>query len=135
MHMETPDLLSMLSRIAVIRQACDLDLLLFFYRHSRALLTSERIAACLGYDRDQIAKSLDRLTESRLLTCSQNSSHAARLYVLERGAVPAGLLSSFLQIAAMRQGRQEVLQLLRSGGNDAAAAGLHFQDCLSQEGM
>ena len=120
--MDTPDLQSMLSRIAVIRQACDLDLLLFFYRHPRALLTSERIAACLGYERDQIVKSLDRLTDTRFLTCSQNSSRAARLYVLEWGAVPGGLLSSFLQIAAMRQGRQDVLQLLRSGGNDAAAA-------------
>lgn len=124
MRMDTHDLQSMLSRIAVIRQACDLDLLLFFYRHSRALLTGERIAACLGYDRDQIAKSLDRLIDTRFLTCSQNSSHAARLYVLEWDAVPGGLLSSFLQIAAMRQGRQDVLQLLRSGGNDAAAAGL-----------
>jgi hypothetical protein len=135
MRMDTQDLQSMLSRIAVIRHASDLDLLLFFYRHSCALLTRERIAACLGYDRDRITKSLDRLIGTRFLACSQNSSHAARLYVLERGSVPDGVLPSFLQFAATRQGRQDVMRLLRSETNDAAVAGLYHQDRLSEEGM
>jgi len=35
----------LVERIGVLRNACDLDLLLFFVRHPRALLTSEQIAA------------------------------------------------------------------------------------------
>ena len=41
---DTQDLRSMLDRIRGIRDASDLDLLLFFYRHPRALLTSEQFA-------------------------------------------------------------------------------------------
>ena len=114
MRMDTPDLQSMLSRMAAVRHSCDLDLLLFFYRHPRALLTSEHIVAGVGYDRDQVAKSLDRLIYARLLTCSQVASRAARLYVLQWGAVPGGLMSNFLEIAKTRKGRQDLMQLLRT---------------------
>jgi hypothetical protein len=109
----------MLVRIRGIRHACDLDLLLFFYRHPRALLTGEQLVACLGYDREQVAKSLEGLIEGGLLTCSQNPSHTARLYVLELGSLPAGLLSSFLKIVATRPGRQEAMWLLRPGTDPA----------------
>ena len=102
----------MLDRIRGIRLACDLDLLLFFYRHPRALLTAEQLVAYLGYDREQVAKSLDGLIESGLMTRSQNPSHTARLYVLELDALPGGLLSSFLKIAATRAGRLEAMRLL-----------------------
>jgi hypothetical protein len=102
----------MLSRIPSVRQACDLDLLLFFYRHPCALLTNEQLVSYLGYDREQVAKSLDGLIAARLVTRSQNPSHAARLYALETGAVPGGLLSSFLKLAATRQGRQDAMRLL-----------------------
>jgi DNA-binding IclR family transcriptional regulator len=105
----------MLVRIRGIRHACDLDLLLFFYRHPRALLTDEQLVASLGYDREQVAKSLDGLIEAGLLTRSQNPSHTARLYVLELGSLPGGLLSSFLKIVATRAGREEVMRLLRPG--------------------
>jgi hypothetical protein len=105
----------MLVRIRGIRHACDLDLLLFFYRHPRALLTDEQLVASLGYDREQVAKSLDGLIEAGLLTRSQNPSHTARLYVLELGSLPGGLLSSFLKIVATRPGREEAMRLLRPG--------------------
>jgi hypothetical protein len=118
------DLRSMLERIRSVRHACDLDLLLFFYRHSRALLTSEQLVAYLGYDRERVAKSLDGLIEAGLLTGSENRSRAARLYVLELGALPASVVSSLLKIAATRQGRQEVLRLLQSGSDHAPGAGL-----------
>jgi hypothetical protein len=120
MRMDTPDLQSMLSRMPAVRQICDLDLLLFFCRHPRALLTGERIVAVVGYDRDQIERSLDRLIDARLLTCSQVASRAARLYVLQWGAVPGGLISNFLEIATTRQGRRELMRLLRTAGNGAA---------------
>lgn len=107
----------MLDRIRGIRHACDLDLLLFFHRHPSALLTSEQLVAYLGYDGERVAKSLDGLIEAGLLTRSQYPSHAARMYVLELAAVPDGLLPSLLKIAATRQGRHDVMRLLRRSEN------------------
>ena len=116
---DTQDLRSMLDRVPGIRDACDLDLLLFFHRHPRALLTNEQFVVWLGYDRDQIAKSLARLIEAGLVTRSQNPSHAAGLYVLELRGEPGELLSSLLNIAATREGRQRVFWLLESGPDHA----------------
>jgi hypothetical protein len=109
--MPTQDLRSLLDRIRGIRHACDLDLLLFFYRHPRALLTRELVVAYLGYDPEQIAKSFERLIEAGLLTRSQSPSHAAQLYALELGG-DLGPLSSLLRIASTREGRLDVKQLL-----------------------
>jgi hypothetical protein len=120
--MTTHDLRSMLERIRGVRHACDLDLLLFFHRHPLALLTSEQIVGYVGHGRERIAKSLDGLIEAGLLTRSQNPSHAARLYALEPDGVPGGLLSTFLKIAATRQGRLEVMRLLGSGPGPARGA-------------
>ena len=114
----------MLDRIRGIRHACDLDLLLFFYRHPRALLTGERLVTVLGYDGAQVAKSLDGLIEGGLLTRSQNASHAAHLYVLELGGVDGGPLSALLEIAATREGRRELLRLLQPGPNHVTSAGV-----------
>lgn len=111
----------MLDRIRAVRHACDLDLLLFFYRHPRTLLTGERLVSYLGHDREQVAKSLDGLIEAGLLTRSQNPSHTARLYTLELDALPGGLLSSFLKLAATRQGRQEAMRLLAGESGSSRA--------------
>ena len=73
----------LLESIGVLRHPCDLDLVLFFYRHPRALLTSDRLAAYIGYDLNQVARSLDLLTNAGLLERSQNPTHAARMYVLK----------------------------------------------------
>ena len=115
------DLRSMLDRIRGIRDACDLDLLLFFHRHPRALLTSEQLVAYIGYERDQVAKSLDGLIAAGLLTRSQNPSHPARLYVLKPGSLPEGLLARFLADAATHEGRQEVMRLLGTVSKERAA--------------
>ena len=97
----------LLGSIGVLRHPCDLDLLLFFHRHPRAILTSERLAAYVGYDLNQLARSLDLLTEAGLLARSQNPTHAARLYVLK--TPETGWLASVLDIASTREGRQKLL--------------------------
>jgi hypothetical protein len=43
--MKVQDLRSMLDRMPGIRHAGDVDLLVFFYRHPRALLTGEQLIA------------------------------------------------------------------------------------------
>lgn len=122
--MGTQDLHSLLERIRAIRNACDLDLLLFFYRHPCALLTSERLVAFVGYDRERVAKSLDGLIEAGLLTRSPNPAHAARLYVLDLRSAPGSLLRPLLKCAATREGRRDVLRLLAPVSDRGPAAGL-----------
>lgn len=122
--MTTQDLRSLLDRIRGIRHACDVDLLLFFYRHPRALLTGEQLVDFLGYEREQVVKSLEMLIEAGFVTRSQNPSRTARLYVLELDALPGGLLSRFLSIVATREGRQEVMSLVNSAPDPAPAAAL-----------
>jgi len=114
----------MLDRMPGLRHACDVDLLLFFYRHPRALLTGEQLVTYLGYGREQVVKSLELLIDAGFVTRSQNPSRTARLYVLELDAFPGGLLSSFLKVAATRQGRQQAMGLLKSGSHRSPAAAL-----------
>src|SRR6266704_2030435 len=49
----------LLDRIECLRHPCDLDLLLFFSRHPRAYLLSERLAEYVGYELPQVAQSLE----------------------------------------------------------------------------
>jgi DNA-binding MarR family transcriptional regulator len=110
--MDTRQLRSLLDRIGAIRRPCDLDLLVFFYRHPRALLTGEQIVSYLGRDREEVAKALEGLIAAGLVTRSHDPSRTARLYVLELDALPGGLLTAFLEIAISRQGRHDLMQLL-----------------------
>lgn len=112
--MDTLDLRSILDRIAGIRHPCDLDVLLFFHRHPCTLLTSDRLVAYLGYDRDLVATSLETLIGSGLVKRMQKPSLLSRLYVLERNGPTGELLSSLLQAAAAREGRRAVMRLLRN---------------------
>jgi DNA-binding MarR family transcriptional regulator len=106
------DLRLLLDRIPDIHDPCDLDVLLFFYRHPRALLTSEKIVAFVGYDRERVVKSVEGLIEAGLLTRRQNPAHAARLYVLELRGASSNLLLTLLKLAATPQGRKDALRLL-----------------------
>ena len=91
---------------------CDLDLLRFFRRHPRALLTSEQLAAFVAYDVEQAGRSLDTLIGAGLLTQSQNPKSAARMYVLTSGGTLGGWLKSLLEVAATPAGRRALLQAL-----------------------
>jgi hypothetical protein len=105
--------------VGVLRHPCDLDLLLFFHRHPRAILTSERLAAYVGYDLNQLARSLDLLTNAGLVERSQNSTHAARLYVLK--TPETGWLPSVLDIASTREGREKLIRTMKTAAENEAA--------------
>jgi hypothetical protein len=68
-------------------------------------LTSDQIAAYLGYDLKQIGDSLDILLTAKLLTRSQTPAHAARLYVFAVNGAPGGWLQSLVGAASTRAGR------------------------------
>jgi hypothetical protein len=104
----------LLDRIGCLGHACDLDLLLFFYRHPQAFLNSERLALYVGYDLPQVERSLETLMTAGLLRQSPDSTRPARLYVLTRSSSPlGGSLSSLLRIAATREGRLAVIRALK----------------------
>lgn len=95
-----------------MRAACDLDLLMFLHRHPRALLTSEQLAAFVGYDIKHVAKSLDAFIDAGLLERTQNPMHAARMYLLVLDGPQGGGLMALLKLASTRQGRQGILHAL-----------------------
>src|SRR5262249_46337954 len=95
----------LLDRIGCLRHLCDLDLLLFFHRHPRAFLMSERLAEYVGRDLQQVEQSLEILITAGLLRRAPDSIRPARLYVLTPGSARGGWLSALLRIAATREGR------------------------------
>src|SRR5437773_5913083 len=103
----------LLDRIGCLRHPCDLDLLLFFYRHPRAYLITERLAQYVGYDLPLVAQSLETLITAGLLRRWPNSTHPAQLYVLTPGSTLGGWLAPLLRIAATREGRLAVLDALK----------------------
>jgi hypothetical protein len=72
-----------LVEVAGLRGACDLDLLLFFSRHPRVVLSSEQLAAYVGYDLPEVARALDLLLGAGLLKRTLNHGTPGRMYVLE----------------------------------------------------
>ena len=104
---------TLLSRIpAAIQHSCDLDLLVFFAKHPRTLMPSEDIARLLGYELKDVAKSLEVLLEAGLLTRTQNTTRARRLYVFETGGTNSAWLPAFVEFACTRQGRMDLRRAL-----------------------
>ena len=97
-----------------IEGACDLDLLVFLFRHPRTLLTIEQLATFVGYDMKQLAKSIDIFISAGLLERTQNPMHAARLYLLLLAGPEGEALKDLLRVASTRQGRRDILGLLGS---------------------
>jgi hypothetical protein len=110
----------LLDRIGCLGHACDLDLLLFFYRHPQAFLNSERLAVYVGYDLSQVVRSLETLMTAGLLRQSRtrpvpldstfSGAAAARLADRSRRSCESpqhekvGWLSFALSNSANRQG-------------------------------
>ena len=97
---------------------CDLDLLRFFQRHPRALLTTEQLAAWVGYDVQQVSRSLDSLIGAGLVTRSPTPKCSARMYVLTSGGTHGGWLKSLLEVADARR-----TPSIAPGSRGAALAG------------
>lgn len=105
----------LLTDAPVIKNACDLDLLVFLYRHPRTLLTSEKLAAFVGYDMQHVAKAMDAFVEAGLLERIQSSIHAARMYLLSLNGPHGGELKPLLELASTREGRRSLLEVLNAG--------------------
>jgi hypothetical protein len=106
----------LIARVQVLQNACDLDVLVFLHRHPRTLLTIEQLAAFVGYEMKQVAKTIDALIDGGLLERTQNPMHAARMYLLVLNGPQGGGIKSLLDLASTRRGRHEILQLLATPG-------------------
>ena len=102
----------LLDQIGVLRHPCDLDLLLFFARHPRTLLTSEQLATWVGYGSKRIAESLEILLAARFLTRTQNPTHAARMYVFDISGTTGGWLPPLLELTSTREGLLSMKEVL-----------------------
>ena len=122
LDMKHQDARRLLHQIGVLRHPCDLDVLLFFARHPRSLITSEQLAAWLGYELKQIADSLEVLLTAETLTRTLNPTHAARMYVLNIGGGGSGWLPSLLAYATTREGRLAMIEVLSSREPDRSDA-------------
>jgi hypothetical protein len=105
-----------------IQHPCDLDLLVFFHRHPRVLLTSEQLAARVGYDLKQVARSLDFLIERGLLSRSQTQTRVARVYLFGPDGAEAPV-ERLLQRGLTPEGRTALIRLL--GGRASWPGALH----------
>jgi hypothetical protein len=102
----------LLDRIGCLNHACDLDLLLFFHRHPRVVLTSERLATYIGHDLSRVAQSLDTLIGAGLLSRTQRPGGVERMYALVIVGPQGGWLDALLHLASTREGRLAVLAVL-----------------------
>jgi hypothetical protein len=106
------DATTLLDRIGVLRHPSDLDLLIFFARHPQALLSSEHLAAFLGYGAKEIAASLDLLVEGGFVSRTPHPKHAARMYAIADGS-HGEWLPALLAMASTREGRLALIKTLR----------------------
>lgn len=102
-----------LDQLDVLRRPSDLDLLIFFARHPRTLLSTEQLSAFLGYGFKEVASSLELLLAVGFLTRTSNRRHSARMYVFVVPAHDGGWLPGLLRLASTRQGRLALIWAIR----------------------
>jgi predicted transcriptional regulator len=95
-----------------LRDACDLDLLLFFSRHPRVVLSSEQLATYVGYEVQQVARALDLLIGGGLVKRTLHQSAPGRMYVLEVDHAEQWL-ETLRRLCATPEGRNSLKALLK----------------------
>jgi hypothetical protein len=120
-NIQPTDPLAELVEAAGLRDACDLDLLLFFSRHPRVVLSSEQLAAFVGYDLVEVARALDLLLGAGLLKRTLNHGTPGRMYVLEVDHAEEWL-EPLRQVCATPDGRSALRALLRQRRSHRGAA-------------
>ena len=113
----------LLKQIEIIRHPSDLDLLLFFVRYRRALLTSEHLASMLGYGPERIGQSLDVLLAAGLLRRTQTQTATSRLYVMTPVGPDGGWLPALVELASTREGRLALIAALPERPSEASSEG------------
>ena len=99
----------------LLEHPCDLDVLRFFHRHPRAMLTLDDLVSLVGYGPEEIRASVDVLLRARLLAGVKpglgDPASRPRLYEFTP-STRGGLLTSFLWLASSVDGRRVLRQAL-----------------------
>jgi hypothetical protein len=114
-HMSPKRVPALLNRIGCLSHPCDLDLLMFFHRHPRAVLTSESLALYVGHERSLVAQSLETLIAAHLLTRVLSPPSSVQMYLLASTGPSGpllGWLDALLRLASTRGGRLAVVAAL-----------------------
>jgi hypothetical protein len=109
----------LLDRVAAIHNRCDLDVLVYLFRHADALVTGEHVADAVGSDLKDVAASLDSFVFAGLLKRKLSRTDGPQMYVFAVGRPAEGPLASLLQLASSRPGRLEILEALANQGTRA----------------
>ena len=116
---------TLLKRLPALQRPCDLDLLVFFARHPRTLISREQLARLLGYQLEEIARSLGVLLAAGFLTRTETVAQLARMYVFTTGGTDSGSLPAVVELASTRDGRLALRRALThspAGRTDGLAA-------------
>jgi hypothetical protein len=96
---------------AGLRDACDLDLLLFFSRHPRVVLSSEQLATYVGYELPEVARALDVLLGAGVLKRTLNQRSPGRMcFEVDH---PEEWLEPLRRMCATSDGRNALKGLLK----------------------
>jgi len=98
--------------IGPLTHPCDLYVLIFFSRFPRILLTNEGLAQYVGYDVQQVARSVEALIGATVVTRSQNPNHEARLCVFAPHPSQEWV-RQVLSTASTQEGRTKLLRALK----------------------
>jgi hypothetical protein len=123
--MRTDDARALLDDVPALERPCDLDLLLFFARHPRTLISTEQLVRLLGYPLSEIGRSRDVLLAAGFLTRTQNTTQRPPLYEFVPDGADGRSLSAVVELASTRNGRltlRRALAVARAGGTDVPAA-------------
>jgi hypothetical protein len=115
---------TLLKCLPALQRPCDLDLLVFSAKHPRTLMSNEQLAQLLGYQLNEIARSLDALLAADFLRRTQNPARLARMYVFAAGGTNGGSLQAVVEFASTREGRLALRRALThspAGGRDGLA--------------
>lgn len=113
---------AVLRRVPAIAHASDLDLLIFFAKHPRTLMTSEQLAPLLGYQLSDVAHSLDALLSIGILTRTQNPARLPRMYCFAADG-DGGWLPTLMTLGSTRAGLLALRQALSESRTSRTADG------------
>lgn len=97
---------------AGIRETYEFDLLLFFLRHPRVVLSSEQLATYVGHEVQHVARALEVMLGARLLEQGGSPAVAGRMYVLALDHV-VERLEPVRRLCATTDGRHALRTLLK----------------------
>ena len=103
---------------AGLREPTELDLLLFFLRHPRVVLSSEQLARYVGHEVPHVARALEVLLGAGLLRRVLCQGAAGRMYVLAADQ-SAGWLEPVERLCATPNGRRALRATLKARRSQA----------------